>query len=112
VVHVVSVEHARCPEHGEPIHVADRGTSTASDGHWGLSPMSVPSVGGSPSVPDEHGDEHCGHACVANEHDVAVHSAELDARLALASATDVPPDTEVIAHVAQYRLAPKQSPPV
>lgn len=115
-VHLIAVEHARCPEHGEVLHTQERSAGAslvralhAEDAEDATDARASTSVDAAPS--EQHADDHCG--WLAERRDArlspaitveAVSPPELSSLLAFE-----PPVRASSALL--YRLAPKQSPP-
>lgn len=104
-LHWVLVEHARCAEHGELIHVGegDHGHSDAS-----VAPASA-SV--EAAVADEHGHDHCDFLRTPRELMLAPSAqTALPVPRVIGSSGDVGwSDSKAL--IARYELAPKTSPP-
>jgi len=109
-VHLIAVEHARCPEHGEALHVKDGAASPAlahalhaGDAHTESSVDAAP--------PELHADDHC--SWLAERRDARLAPAIAAVSLPLAEAPRLPAlaPPPCASSALLYRLAPKQSPP-
>lgn len=103
--HHASVQHGRCVEHGEELHLSKVGKAL-------LAPTTdVAQISASPWAAVE-GDEHCEISAVAHQPFHGAADVVLDVAPAAIATAALPPPPIVAIAAAVYRLAPKTSPPV
>jgi hypothetical protein len=104
-LHWVLVEHARCAEHGEWVHVGE-GEQAHSDAATAPASVSVEAEG-----TDEHGHDHCDFLRTPRELTLAPSArASLPVPRVVGSSGQVR-CSDSKATIARYELAPKTSPP-
>ena len=112
VAHSMLVEHQRCPEHGELVHRAQRGT-TAPPAGLVVAPRAVHQQVLAPATAIERdGDDHC--VSLAGRREVAGPPPRSSGDLAFPTREAVAGDRSASLHDCDallLRLAPKTSPP-
>ena len=103
--HMLLVEHARCTEHGELVH--SDGEHVATD----HTHANAPAVHGTPDPDSEEAHDHCTASLDRRGGIVAVVAPLVSTGAVQTSNELAPGNALVIPTAAQFRIAPKNSPP-
>ena len=109
-IHLVAVEHARCPEHGEVLHVTERaaGTALARELH---ATEEAPTSSVETAPPELHADDHCGWLADRRDARLAPTVLAMSPSPRGEACSTAPAPLPCASSAPLYRLAPKQSPP-
>lgn len=107
LAHLAEASHARCPEHGEIVHVDEAALAPS----LAEAPQSEDGLAPAPAPGDEHAHDHCVVCTTERAKALEDRHAPLEMRALAAAAAPRAPFVRIPVLAALYRVAPKTSPP-